>query len=298
MNTVSQVEQMMLLDTQQYTVERPTPFIKWVGGKTQLLKQFEPLFPTHFNHYYEPFVGSAAVFFYLLPEQATLSDFNPNLVYAYQHVQSHTDELLTILHTLRSQYHQMSQQQQEQEYYRVRQRYNQLAPGTVEKTALLIFLNKTGYNGLYRESKRGGYNVPFGRYDNPALFDEANLRGVSRVLRGVTIRHADFSAVAQEAHEGDFVYFDPPYVPLNSTSSFTSYTKDEFSLEQQARLARVAQQLSNSGVHVMLSNSNSSIVRELYRNWHIHEVQASRAVNSKAESRGKITELVVTNYLN
>ena len=192
----------------------------------------------------------------------------------------------------------MPPQQQEQEYYRIRQRYNQLAPGAIEKTALLIFLNKTGYNGLYRESKRGGYNVPFGRYDNPALFDEANLRGVAHALRNVTIRHADFSLVVQEAHEGDFVYFDPPYVPLNSTSSFTSYTKDEFSLEQQARLAKVAQQLSDSGVHVMLSNSNSTVVRELYRNWHIHEVQASRAVNSKAESRGKITELVVTNYLN
>lgn len=297
MTQVSQVEQMMLLNADQYFNGRPGPFIKWVGGKTQLLKQFEPLFPTHFNHYYEPFVGSAAVFFYLLPPAATLSDSNPNLVYAYRHIQGHVDELLTILYDLRSQYHRMSSQQQEQEYYRVRDRYNQLPVGTMEKTALLIFLNKTGYNGLYRESKRGGYNVPFGRYDNPSLFEEANLRAVSRALRNIVIRHADFSAVVNDAHEGDFVYFDPPYVPLNKTSSFTSYTKDEFSLEQQTRLANVAQQLSDAGVKVMLSNSNSDVIRELYRNWHLHEVQASRAVNSKADSRGKITELVVTNYL-
>ena len=297
MTAVSHVEKMTLSGTEHYTIDRPAPFIKWVGGKTQLLKQFESLFPTRFHHYYEPFVGSAAVFFYLLPPNATLSDSNPNLVYAYQHIQGHIDELLPILHVLRSKYHQMSPQQQEQEYYCLRERYNQLASGIVEKTALLIFLNKTGYNGLYRESKRGGYNVPFGRYDNPALFDEANLRMVSYALRDVIIRHADFRVVAQEAHEGDFVYFDPPYVPLNRTSSFTGYTRGEFSLEQQARLAGVAQQLSDIGVQVMLSNSSSEVVRELYRNWHIHEVQASRAVNSKAASRGKITELVITNYL-
>lgn len=297
MTQVSQVEQMVLLNTDQYYNGRPTPFIKWVGGKTQLLKQFEPLFPAHFNHYFEPFVGSAAVFFYLLPPTATLSDFNPNLVYAYRHLQSDVDELVNVLYALRERYHRMSPQQQEQEYYRVRERYNQLPVGALEKTALLIFLNKTGYNGLYRESRRGGYNVPFGRYDNPSFFEETNLRAISRALRNVMIRHADFSVVVHDAQEGDFVYFDPPYVPLNKTSSFTSYTKDEFSLEQQTRLARVAQQLSDAGVKVMLSNSNSDVVRELFRNWHIHEVQASRAVNSKADSRGKITELVITNYL-
>ena len=293
---MSQIEQLPLLDATPYIIEHPTPFIKWAGGKTQLLKQFEPLFPAHFTHYFEPFLGSGAIFFHLLPSSATLSDSNPNLVYAYQHIQTYADELINILYDLRSCYHKIPLQQQEQEYYRIRKRYNQLATGTIEKTALFIFLNKTGFNGLYRESKCGDYNVPFGRYYNPSLFEEANLRAVSRTLKNVEIYHADFSAVIHNVSEGDFVYFDPPYVPLSKTSSFTSYTKDEFSFEQQARLAQVAQQLSDNGVRVMLSNSDSDIVRGLYQGWYIHEVKALRTLNGKANARGRITELVITNY--
>jgi DNA adenine methylase len=241
-------------------------------------------------------VGSGAVFFHLRPPQAVLSDSNLNLIAVYQHIQSHLDELLSLLYEIRSTYHALSPQQQEQEYYRVREMYNALPFGTVQKSAFLIFLNKTGYNGLYRESKRGGYNVPFGRYDNPALFDEANLGAVSQALQGAEIMHADFSHAVQSAQEGDFVYFDPPYVPLNKTSSFTSYTQGNFAIEQQVQLAEVARRLAENGVQVMLSNSNCDFTRELYQGFYQHEVKASRAINSKADSRGKISELVITSY--
>ena len=172
---------------------RPGPFIKWAGGKTQLLQQFDCLFPTSYNRYYEPFVGSGAVFFHLLPAEAILSDANPNLIAVYQHIQCHVEELLSFLYDLRERYHDMSAREQEQEYYRIRDLYNTTPTGSLEKAALLIFLNKTGYNGLYRESKRGGYNVPFGRYDNPAIFDESNLRAVSQALQHVTLLHTRFS---------------------------------------------------------------------------------------------------------
>lgn len=290
------IEQMTLLEIESQPSIQPSPFLKWVGGKTQLLKQFEHLFPSTFDKYYEPFVGSGAVFFHLLPTKVLLSDANPNLIAAYQHIQLHVDELLSILYVLRSNYHALSPQEQEQDYYKVRDLYNQLPSGFIEKTAYLIFLNKTGYNGLYRESKRGGYNVPFGRYDNPMLFSEANLRAASSALRDATLLNADFSVAVEDAREGDFVYFDPPYVPLSKTSSFTSYTKGEFTFEQQTKLAQVIHQLADKGVQVMLSNSNSDFIRERYKDLYIHEVKASRAINSKASLRGKISELVVTSY--
>lgn len=296
MTQLHEVDQMALLERGKSTNVRPGPFLKWAGGKTQLLKQFDRLFPMRYNRYYEPFVGSGAVFFHLLPSEAILSDSNPNLIAVYQHIKCHVEELIAFLYDLRSRYHGMSPQEQEQEYYRIRELYNNTPSGALEKAAFLIFLNKTGYNGLYRESKRGGYNVPFGRYDNPAIFDEANLRAVSQALQPVTLLDTDFSSVVDTAQEGDFVYFDPPYVPLTKTASFTSYTMGEFSLEQQSKLADVVQHLACKGVQVMISNSSNNLVRELYSSWYVHEVKASRAVNSKPDLRGKITELVITTY--
>lgn len=285
-----------LLATSVNSRTHPTPFLKWAGGKTQLLAQFDALFPHTYKHYFEPFVGSGAVFFHLQPEQAVLSDCNPHLIVVYQHIQSSVEALIAFLYELRTRYHRMPPHEQEQEYYRLRTLYNESPVGTVEKAALLIFLNKTGYNGLYRENKRGLYNVPFGRYKNPMLFDEANLRAVSHALQQVRLLHTNFTTVVEMAHEGDFVYFDPPYVPLTKTASFTSYTMGEFSLEQQRELATCVQHLAAQGVLVMLSNSNTALVRELYNDFFVHEVQASRIVNSRADLRGRITELVVTTY--
>jgi DNA adenine methylase len=275
---------------------KPGPFLKWVGGKTQLLAQFEAFFPRQFQHYYEPFVGSGAVFFHLRPAQATLSDSNPYLIGAYRHIREHVEEVIALLNDIRSRYHALSPEEQKREYYRVRTSYNGLSTDSIEKTAFLIFLNKTGYNGLYRENARGGYNVPFGRYTNPSIFDETNLRSVSHVLKQVRLIHDQYFHVVQTAQDGDFVYFDPPYMPISKTSLFTSYTKGAFLLEQQAELAEVARQLARRGVQVMLSNSNSDTIRELYKDFFLHEVYASRMVNSRADLRGKIPELLITSY--
>jgi DNA adenine methylase len=272
------------------------PFLKWVGGKTQLLTQFEAYFPQQFQHYYEPFVGSGAVFFHLQPAHATLSDSNPYLIGAYQHIQTRVEDVIARLCQIRSRYYALAPDEQQQEYYRVRTRYNQLPAASIEKTACLIFLNKTGYNGLYRENASGGYNVPFGRYTNPAIFDETNLRAVSYLLQQVRLMHDQYDQVVRRAQAGDFVYFDPPYMPISKTSLFTSYTKGTFSVEQQANLAEVTRQLAGRGVQVMLSNSNSDTIKELYRDFYVYEVRASRMVNSKAALRGKIPELLITTY--
>ena len=276
--------------------KKPAPFLKWAGGKTRLLPQFEQYFPRRFQRYFEPFVGSGAVFFHMLPQIAVLNDANASLIAAYQHLRGHVEDMIARLYEIRTCYHAMNPEQQRQEYYRARDLYNHLPVGTIEKSVLLIFLNKTGYNGLYRENSQGEFNVPFGRYDNPALFDAANLHAVSRALQGVELVCDHYRCVVQNAQPGDFVYFDPPYMPLSKTASFTSYTRDAFSLEQQAELAAVARQLSRRGVLVMLSNSKNMVIRDLYRDFHLNEVWASRAVNSKADLRGKIPELVITNY--
>lgn len=275
---------------------RPEPFLKWAGGKKQLLQQFERFFPGHFQRYYEPFIGSGAVFFHLRPRAATLNDANPNLVAAYRHIQARLDDLLPLLATLRRDYHALSPIQQQAAYYHMRTRYNQLPTGALEKTALLIVLNKTGYNGLYRENSRGRYNVPSGRYTNPKMFCEANLRAVAHALRGVLLLSLPFSEAVERARSGDFVYFDPPYMPRSKTASFTSYTRYAFGPDRQVALAEVARCLARRGVRVMVSNSDTDFIRALYADFYLHEVRARRAINSKPHARGRIGELVLTSY--
>jgi len=275
---------------------RPEPFLKWAGGKGQLLSQLEPLFPKTFGRYYEPFLGGGSVFFHLLPGKATLNDFNPNLIAAYCHIQGQLEVLLTRLYDLKESYYSLADEAREQRFYDLRTQYNQLGAGTVEKTALLIFLNKTAYNGLYRESKKGGFNVPFGRYTKPGIFDEANLRAVSIALQPLELLTGNFRKAVTNAQKGDFIYFDPPYLPLNKTSSFTSYTSEAFGEAQQIELARLVRELANRGVLIMLSNSSVDFIRDLYHDFNQYEVKANRMINSKAEARGKISELVITSY--
>jgi DNA adenine methylase len=282
--------------TPQAVARRPVPFLKWAGGKTQLLKQLAAYLPGHFNRYYEPFLGGGALFLRLQPQAAVLNDSNPALIAAYRHVQSHLDELLALLCPLRQHYHTLDHDAQQAYYYRQRQRYNQLPVGTLEKSALLIFLNKTCYNGLYRENGRGAFNVPFGRYTNPAMFAADNLRAVARALRDATLVNSDFAAAVATAQAGDFVYFDPPYMPLSATAAFTHYTGDDFGPTQQATLADTARELAQRGVLVMLSNSDTPFIRDLYRDFEQHQVGAIRAINSNRERRGRISELVMTSY--
>lgn len=268
----------------------PRPILKWVGGKTQLLEQLKPLMPRTFRRYFEPFVGGAAVFFDLRSERADmpafLSDVNAELVNLYSAVRDDVESVIRALgaHVYESDH-----------YYAVRSwKPGDLAPA--ERAARTIYLNKTGYNGLYRVNRSGQFNVPFGRFTRPVFCDPPNLRACARALRGVSIEHGDFSGVLRSAKKGDFVYFDPPYVPVSATSDFTAYVPGGFGETEQRMLAKVFSKLASRGVHVMLSNSETPLVRELYAEFDIQVVYASRSVNSNAARRGKLREVVVRSF--
>ena len=283
-------------EIQNLIAQKPKPFVKWVGGKRQLLKQFRDLelYPPEFfdpieNTYYEPFVGGGAVFFDLLPEHAELSDLNRELVIAYNVIKNNVDELIELL----------KQHRYDKEYYLDIRAKNIDELQDIEIASRFIFLNKTGFNGLYRVNRKGQFNVPFGRYKNPVICDEENLRRVSKALQNVTIKHQDYSSVLKSAKKGDFIYFDPPYYPLNQTSSFTAYTSEKFLEKEQIELRNTFITLHKRGCYVMLSNSDTLFINDLYANIDgvtIHKIIAGRAINSKGSRRGKITEVLVTNY--
>ena len=265
---------------------RPGPLLKWAGGKSQLLSTFDNLFPRSFNRYFEPFLGGGAVFFHLLPERATLSDLNHELINCYQVVRDDVDRLIELLRRHKN---------DKAYYYKVRA-WDSRKLEPLERAARLIFLNKTCFNGLYRVNSQGQFNVPFGRYKNPKLCDEPNLHAVSQALSSVELRCAPFEEVLRQAKKGDFVYLDPPYQPISPTSNFTGYTKDAFAFEDQKRLCKAAQVLNRRGCRFMLSNSDNEFIRELYQEFQIVTVQANRAINCRADRRGRISELLIMNY--
>ena len=266
------------------------PFLKWAGGKSQLLKQYSPYFPEleRTGRYFEPFLGSAAVFFYLRPDIACLADVNRNLVEIYQVVQEEVEELIQLLQRHRN---------GEEEFYRIRSMQTSTM-SRVERAARLIYLNKTCYNGLYRENKLGEFNVPFGRYRNPTICDPSRLRTASEALQGVQFMIDDFEQVVARACEGDFAYLDPPYAPISPTSSFTSYDRRGFTAKDQKRLAATFDRLTSIGCRVMLSNSASADVYALYggRGYRLIEIQARRSINSRGDKRGPVAELLILNY--
>ena len=283
-------------EVQKLISQKPKPFVKWVGGKRQLLKQFRDLglyppelFDPTTNTYYEPFVGGGAVFFDLLPERAELSDLNRELVITYNVIKNNIDELIFSL----------KQHIYDKEYYLEVRAKNVNKLSDIEVASRFIFLNRTGFNGLYRVNKKGQFNVPFGRYSNPVICDEENLRRVSRELQNVIIKHQDYTSVLKNAQKGDFIYFDPPYYPLNRTSSFTAYTSESFLEKEQTELRDTFVELHKRGCYIMLSNSDTPFINDLYSEIDgatIHKITAGRAINSKGSGRGKITELLVTNY--
>ncbi len=272
------------------------PFLKWVGGKGRLLDQLLPLFPKTFEAYYEPFFGGGAVFFELAPVAGQINDINKALMSAYINVRDNVDELITCLKEIENEYHALDESDRQAYYYERREEYNSEKSDTIRKTTLLIFLNKTCFNGLYRENRKGHFNVPFGRYANPTICDEDNLRATSKVLKYVVVSTGSFDEAVTKAKAGDFVYFDPPYFPLNPTSSFTSYSIDDFLEEDQHKLKVIIDELTKKGVKVALSNSDTPFIRELYRDYRQEKVMAGRAINSAGSRRGKISELVVLNY--
>ncbi|MBD2276899.1 MAG: DNA adenine methylase [Dolichospermum sp. DEX189] len=265
----------------------PRPFLKWAGGKTRLISQYKDYFPQHYQTYYEPFLGGGAVFFHLQPSHAVLTDINADLVITYRCVRDNLEELITLL-----QAHQ--QRHNSEYYYDVRNYHN----GTdLTKAARFIYLNKTCFNGLYRVNSQGKFNVPVGKYKNPGICQEEVLRVASLALQKVEIKQANFEEVLNYATgTNDFVYFDPPYYPLNKTSNFTAYSNFCFDENQQIKLRDIFIELADKGVKVMLSNSDCPLIRDLYSDFNVHTISAARSINSNAQKRGKITEVLVTSY--
>ncbi len=266
------------------------PIVKWVGGKRQLMFELIKNMPKSYNRYFEPFIGGGALFFELQPEQAYISDMNEELINLYSVVRNNVYELIKDL----------SKHEVSKEYFlEIRnidrtEQYTELSD--VERASRFIYLNRTCFNGMYRVNSQGQFNVPFGYYKNPRIIDENNLLNCSELLKKTEIKCADFSEILTKVKKGDFVYFDPPYVPLNETSSFTSYTKDGFDIDMQFKLRDVCDELATMGVKFMLSNSDTKLVNELYANYEIKKVFASRQINANADGRGKITEVLVRNY--
>ncbi|NPA03382.1 MAG: DNA adenine methylase [Epsilonproteobacteria bacterium] len=270
------------------------PFLKWVGGKRNLLPQLLPLTPKKFNTYFEPFLGGGALFFELYNlgriKKAYLFDKNEELINSYLVVKESPQELLKLLK-------EFQQHHSKKFYYDIRawDRKKRLKDPLV-RAARFIYLNKTCFNGLYRVNKQGFFNVPLGRYKNPKIFDEENILLASLALQQATLKVADFSKVLSLANKQDFIYFDPPYYPLNKTSNFTSYTSENFLEKEQRRLFDLFVNLSKKGVRLMESNSNTPFIKELYHSFFIHTVFTSRAINSNPNKRGKISEVVIRNY--
>lgn len=274
------------------TLPVPRPFLKWAGGKTQLADALLERMPIVFNTYHEPFVGSGALFFRMYRERrvrrAILSDLNAELINTYLAIRDCVSEVIRLL----------SEFPHSKEFYYSIREQDPWQLSLPERAARMIYLNKTGYNGLYRVNRQGKFNVPFGRYKSPKYLDEENLLAVSQALQGVDILCAPFETVLERVVPGDWVYFDPPYMPLSQTANFTSYHANGFRLSDQEHLRDVCVELSKNKVYVMLSNSEAEPIRSLYSlpYFIIDEVLANRAINCNGAKRGKITELVITNY--
>ena len=269
----------------------PKPFIKWVGGKRQLMNEIKANMPREFNNYFEAFVGGGAVLFELKKENSFINDYNPELTNLYEIIKTKPKELLRDL---------KKHKNTEEYYYAMRAldrnpiQYRKLSK--VKKASRFIYLNKTGFNGLYRVNKQGQNNVPFGRHKGPKLADKDNIMACSKLLQTATITTGDFENIRTNVKKGDFVYFDPPYVPLNATSSFTAYTDKGFDDDMQFRLKELCDYIDSIGAYFMLSNSYTDFILDLYQDYTIKTVNANRAINCKGSNRGKVKEVLVINY--
>ncbi len=267
------------------------PFLKWAGGKGQLIPQLEPFFLTEFAHYHEPFVGGGAVFFHFASRhpglKACLSDGNPELINCYEIVRDRVADLMAALdeHAVRF------QREGATYYYAVRALHDLKKP--VERAARMVFLNKTCFNGLWRVNSRGRFNVPIGSQLPEVFYDAGNLRAASAVLRDARLQVADFTVAMAEPQAGDFVYLDPPYVPVSRTADFTGYTVGGFGVVEQQKLAALVVATAARGATMVLSNSDTPETRRLYAAFELHTVSCRRSINSVATGRGRVPELVV-----
>lgn len=270
------------------------PFVKWVGGKRQLLSEIDKLSPKPgtYSRYYEPFVGGGAVFFHLQPTRAIINDYNEDLINVYHTIKNDVDNLIEDLkkHEVTEKYFYDLREEDRSETFS--------EWSEVKKASRFIYLNKTCYNGLYRVNSQGFFNSPYGKYKNPNIVNEFVLRHVSHYLNknDILFKSGDFENALKGIRKGAFVYFDPPYAPINETSNFTGYTLGGFGEEEQKRLKKVCDKLNDRGVKFLLSNSNVPLIQELYEDYEINVVSAKRSVNSKSDRRGNVEEVLIRNY--
>ena len=275
----------------------PKPFVKWAGGKRQLIPILNQNLPDSFGTYYEPFLGGGALLFHILTDKngqkCSISDLNSDLVLAYTTIRDRIDSLIASLKNHEKNY----QKNSESYYYSIRESNPR---SEIEKTSRLIFLNRTCFNGLYRVNSKGKFNVPLGKYSNPNIVNEENLRAVSHILQSsrISIKCRDFEAVLRDAKKGDLIYFDPPYQPVSATANFTSYTNKDFTYDDLTRLAELCLKLDSRGCNVLLSNSDSKEVAEVFakNTWKITRIEANRSINSNSKKRTGHFELLIKNY--
>lgn len=268
------------------------PFVKWVGGKRQLMPAINELLPKKYSTYNEPFVGGGAVLFEVQPKKAVVNDFNAELINTYNIIKKHPEALIEDLktHVNESDY-----------FYKIRaldRRDDFDKVSNIKKASRVIYLNKTCYNGLYRVNSLGEFNSPFGKYKNPNIVNEVTIRAVSKYLNAndITIMNGDFENAVNKIRKGAFVYFDPPYHPVSKSSNFTGYVQGGFNADDQMRLRDLCDKLNQKGVQFLVSNSATKLILDLYKKYDINFVKASRAINSDATKRGEVDEVLIRNY--
>lgn len=286
------------------------PFIKWAGGKRQLLEEIRKKYPDKIERYCEPFVGGGAVLLDVLanfqPKEVLINDINPELINTYIQIRDNAESIIATLSRMQGDFWDMNAEKRKEYFYDQRKRFNELikqSVSTEEKAALFIFINKTCFNGLYRVNSKGLYNVPMGAYKNPPICDAENIRIISGLLKNVEIQCGDYSECANFIDNNTFVYIDPPYRPLSKTSSFTSYAKTEFGDEQQIQLGHFIEKISEKGAKIVASNSDphntdacDNFFDDIYKMFFVNRVTATRTINSESNGRGTVSELLIWNY--
>jgi len=291
------------------------PFLKWVGGKTQLIEQFKTLYPNELENnlidtYIEPFVGGGAIFFHLMQtykiKKAIIIDLNSDLIECYQCIKEDVNKLIGILEQLQTTFFKLNTIEQKKMYLGIREEYNSLLNKNYDKytkAAYMIFMNKTCFNGLYRVNSKGEYNVPFGMYKNPLICNKSNLLVINELLQNVEIVVGDYSLCEKYIYGKTFIYFDPPYRPLTITQSFVGYSKYGFNDNNQIELATLYKKISDKNCNLMLSNSdpknvnvNDNFFDDLYSEFNINRIYAKRVINCQGNKRGNLTEIVIRNY--
>lgn len=274
------------------------PLLKWAGGKRHIADELLSFFPDEWNKgtYLEPFIGGGAMFLFLAPEKAVIADLNIRLFGFYSHVKNSSEDVFAGISELANEFNETDSDKKNDFYYDLRSKYNASDAEGIESAIMLYSINKLCFNGLYRENSKGFFNVPFGQKKAFPILDERDFKSAAELLSKATILNSDFEGTISHATEGDFIYLDPPYIPIDATASFTSYHADGFGLPDQERLAHKMLDLKEAGIKAMCSNSDTPLTREIYGGLNQRTIQAPRMVSAKASGRGSISELVITNY--